>query len=185
MLTQNQIGGLTVRFRAHLDSISARTSKAVGDAWQQLPDYNDARLHEFAHRVRPVTAASKAAAVALGVGFYSTIAIQKPVSVAAKIIPLEYDARAPFVAYWNALGNGRPWQEAVQAGQNRAESSADGLIVSSARLTGDHVLPRAAWTRVTAGNACDFCLEAANGTYTSAETADFGHERCSCTAIPL
>lgn len=185
MLTPNQVGGLTVRFRAHLDNISAQTSNAVASAWQQLPDYQDHRVHEFAHRIRPVTLAAKAAAVASGVAFYSTIAKQRPVSVAVKTIPLEYDARAPFVAYWNALGNGRAWEEAVQAGQNRAESTADGLVVSSARLTGDRVLPRTLWTRVAAGNACDFCLEAANGTYTSAETADFGHERCSCTAVPL
>jgi hypothetical protein len=185
MLTAAQIEGLTARFRAQIDNISVRTSNAVASAWQQLPDYEDHRLPEFARRVQPVTTGSKRAAVALGVAFYSTLATQKPVSVAATAIPLEFDARAAFVAYWNALGNGRAWEEAVQAGQNRAESTADGLIIHSSRLTGDHVLPKAKWTRVTGGNACDFCQEAANGTYSSAEAADFGHERCSCTAIPI
>lgn len=185
MLTAAQTAGLTARFRSHIGNISLRTSNAVASAWQQLPDYEDHRVHEFARRVQPVTTASKTASVALGVAFYSTLAQKRPLSVAAKVIPVEYDARAAFVAYWNALGNGRAWVEAVQAGQNRAESTADGLIVSSARLTGDHVLPKAQWTRVTGGNACEFCLEVANGTYNSAESADFGHERCSCTAVPI
>lgn len=185
MLTASQVEGLTHRFRSRIDAISAQTSNVVVGAWQSLPDYEEARVREFARRVQPVTVGSKAAAVALGVAFYTTLATARPIPVSPRQIPLDYDPRAAFVAYWNALGNGRPWVEAVQAGENRAASTADGLIVSSSRLTGDHVLPKSQWTRAAAGNACDFCQEAANGTYNSAEAADFGHERCSCTAIPL
>lgn len=185
MLTASQVEGLTHRFRARLDVISTRTASAVAGAWLALPDYEDHQVHEFARRVQPVTIAAKSAAVALGGAFYSTVGQQRPAGISARDIPFDYDPRAAFVAYWNALGNGRAWSEAVQAGQNRAESSADQLIVSTARLTGDRVLPKSQWTRAAAGNACEFCQEAANGTYSSAEAADFGHERCSCTAIPL
>lgn len=185
MLTGAQLDGLTQRFRGHLETISTRTSNAVGQAWDGLPDYEEHRLHEFARRVQPVTRAAKVAAVALGAGYYSTVAQQRPAGVAASLIPLEFDARAAFVAYWNALSNGRPWPEAVAAGRNRAASTASGLVVSSSRRTGDHVLPRADWTRVAAGNACEFCQEAASSTYRSAETADFGHERCSCSVVPV
>lgn len=184
-MTPYQIEQLTHRFRSHLDTIRARTTRAVTAAWGGLPDYEDHRVPQFAHRVTPVTRAAKVAAVAAGVGFYSIISTQRPLSVSATQIPVEYDPKAAFVAFWNGLGNGRPWEEAVQAGANRAASEADGLIVSSARLTGDHVLPRAQWGRVAAGNACTFCLEAANGTYNSAETADFGHERCACSVLPI
>lgn len=185
MLTDTQTAGLTHRFRARIDILSARTSNAVAGAWQSLPDYEDHRVPEFAHRVRPVTAGSKAAAVALGVAFYSTLATARPIPVSSRSIPLDYNPRAAFIAYWNALGNGRPWVEAVQAGENRAVGNANGLVVSAARLTGDRVLPDSRWGRVAAGNACEFCQEAADGTYSSAEAADFGHEHCSCTAVPL
>lgn len=185
MLTGAELEGLTDRYRTQIAVLGTRTANAVASAWDGLPDYDDRRITEYTRRVTPVTKAAKVAAVALGVGYYSLVARQRPKAIPAAAIARDFNARAGFVAYWNALANQRPWVEAVAAGRNRTQSTASALVVSSSRVAGDHVLPDAEWSRIAAGDACAFCQEAASSTYRSAESADFGHERCSCSVIPV
>ena len=48
-------------------------------------------------------------------------------------VPVEFDPKGPFLQYWHALKEGRPWPNAIAAGRGRAEDDASDLVVSSTR----------------------------------------------------
>jgi hypothetical protein len=109
--------------------------------------------------------------------------------VRAGDVELEADLRGPFRATWHALSQGRPFDEALEVGRSTAQAVAFDFVQSAARLTGDVVAKKSErtvkWQRVPSPGACEWCVEVAGQLYNSAESADFGHERCDCDAIPV
>jgi hypothetical protein len=87
------------------------------------------------------------------------------------------------------LSQGRPFDEALEVGRSTAQAVAFDFVQSAARLTGDVVAKKSErtvkWQRVPSPGACEWCVEVAGQLYNSAESADFGHERCDCDAIPV
>lgn len=184
-MTDAELVALTRRFHVLMGTVTARTMAAVAAGWDGLGSYDEADVARFERRVAPATTAGKTAAVRLATGFYSTVAGVRPAALTLTAVAVVFEARTPFLAHWHALKEGRQWPEAQLAGRARAEAMASKLVVSSSRRTGDLALPgHQRWRRSTGGDACDWCLEAAGKVYSSAEAADFGHDKCGCVATP-
>lgn len=181
---------LTQRFQLVLAAIGETSSPKLARMWEQLPAYDEANIEEFARKATPVMTAAKFAAVRQAAGYYALAAGVRPVGVKPDDVLTEFDPREPFISTWNALKGGLPFEVAVAAGLGRADALVRDFVTSSARQTGDIVVERTGtkvvgWERVPDGGACPWCLEVAPGFYHTAESADFGHERCGCTAEPI
>lgn len=181
---------LTRRFQQSLRRISNASTPAIARAWNGLDAYDEADIDTFASKSAPTLNAAKFAAVRQAAGYYALTSGVRAVGVQAKSILVEPDTRAPFIATWLALKNGAPFEVAVENGASRLDALVDNLVVSSARQTGDEVVERSGlrivgWERVPDGNACPWCEEVAAGFYASAESADFGHDNCGCSAEPI
>lgn len=190
MLSEAVLVALVRRFQLQLATVSARTALAVTAAWDALDSYDEADVERFAARAAPAERAGKATAVALAAGFYSLMASVRPAPIPPTAIPVAIDPREPFIAYWRSLKAGKPWEDALLSGRGRAEAVADNLVISSARRTGDAVaeangLQLQGWRRVLTGSSCAWCATVATQRYRTAESADFGHARCDCTAVPI
>lgn len=179
---------LTRRFQATVARIGDRAAALTARQWAELGSYDEADVETFARAVEPTLSAAKRSAVLTGVAYYAVRArLLRPPTIAADLVPVAADPREPFIAYWRALKMGN--RAALESGIGRAAALARNLATSSARQSGD-VLYREAgrepryWVRVPDGDACAWCQDVAGGTYHSAESADFGHDRCGCSAEP-
>lgn len=179
---------LTLRFRQTLARINAQSTPALVSLWNNLPGYDEANVAEFERRAAKTLTPTKTATVAHAVAFYALTAGVRPPSIIAQHVPVEPDTRGPFIQTWSALKHGDTYEGAVLAGAARAEALVTNFISSTSRQTGAEVFRafdvRPEWIRDPEPDACDWCLEAAQSTYSSAEATDFGHDRCSCIGVP-
>lgn len=190
MLPDEQIAVLVRRYQFRLDDLASRSARAAMAAWDELVGYDEADVATFVRRVSPVVVGAKTAAVATGVGFYATLLTIRPPTVRAASIPTVFNPRSGFLAAWHALAQGRPYEEAVAAGRAMTEAATSNTVISAARRTGDAVATGSragvvGWRRVLDGKACDWCQVISTQRYRTAESADFGHDRCGCTPVPI
>lgn len=181
---------LTVRFQTALAALVGTAAPRIARAWAALPDYDEQRIPTFARATESTFNAAKLGAIAHAGGYYAISAGVQPVGVNPNLIDVAPDVRAPFIAVWNALDSKLPIADAISAGSARTEAVVANLVQSAARRTGDEVHKQAGvrvhgWERIPDGDACPWCLDVAPGFYHSAESADFGHDRCGCTAAPI
>jgi len=177
---------LTRRFQQALAAIIANTTPAVHRAFDNLTTYDEESINAFVAKAGPSLQAAKAASVRQAAAYYTLLAGITPPSIAPAEVVIVPNLRDPFISVWQALGSGLAYTAALDAGRARVEAVVSNFTVSTARQTGDVFvakahLPAPRWERIPDGGACDWCLEAANDTYDSAESADFGHDRCGCT----
>lgn len=189
MLQRDELAALVERHKTTQALISARTAAKLTRIWDSLVGYDEADIAAFAELIATDVAAAKRRTVTIAVGFYSKILGHRPPAIPVSAVTSEYNSRSPFTAVWHALSEGRPYDEAVAAGRSITEAQTDRFVASAARRTGDHVAAatrsRVAWERVPRAAACPFCIDAAGQRYKTSETADFGHDRCGCTAVPV
>lgn len=174
---------LLTRYRATLARYQARLASVVTGLWvARIED-----IDEFTEQATPVLAGAKQVAVSASSGFNGLLLGITP-SVDPGDVDVDPKIRGPHTAYWHALKEGRPWEEAVTAGRSVAEHTATDYITHTARRTGDLVAAQSdrtvRWQRVT-GGGCDWCNRLNGTVYASAADADFGHERCKCSAVPV
>ena len=189
-LSEPQLVELTRRFQTIIARIAQRSGVAVTRVWDRLDSYDVADIERFARLAAPVFQASQQSSVAAAVGFYSTLAEIAPPAITAASVPVAPDVRGPFTVVWRALSNGHDYADAVLAGRSRAEASVSNLVHSTARQTGHSVSQVAdmrvvGWRRVLTGKSCTWCATVSTQRYRSAESANFGHDRCDCTAVPI
>lgn len=189
MLSPDGVAVLVARHKAAQARISGRTGLKVATIWDALGSWDRADVERFAEQTGPAITAAKRAAVVLAAGFYAQILQRRAPAVTIGSIIVDFNAEAAFTATWHALTERRPFLEAVTAGQAIATAEVDRFVASSARRTGDHVTRalrvHTGWERVPAADACPWCIDVSGQTYKTSETADFGHDRCGCTAIPV
>lgn len=181
---------LTRRFQTVLNTVGDSTAVRLQPAWAALSDYDEDQIPAFTAKATPILTAAKNVAVRHAVAFYALAAGIAPLAVPLDAIPVEPDLREPFISVWLALKSGSSLTDAIAAGSGRLDAVSRNLITSSARQTGDQVVKRAGlkivgWERVPDDDACPWCESVAPGFYLSAESADFGHDRCGCTAEPI
>lgn len=189
MLPPDAVAALVDRHKQAQSLIAERTSVHVVRVWDDLGSWDRQDVGRFIESTAPHLNAAKKAAVTLAVGFYAQILQTRAPAIPLGAIPVEYRAETAFTALWHGLSEGRPFDEALTAGRSIAEAQVERYVASSARRTGDHVAQatrrHVGWRRVTSGKACPFCVRASGQTYKTSETADFGHDRCGCTAVPV
>lgn len=178
---------LARRFQQRVALIGDRAGTRTASIWRTV-GHDEENIAEFARKAGPTLAAAKTAAVATGVAYFAARARIRPVSIGEVDVPVLH--REPFIAYWQALKNGHPIEDAIQSGLARADAMARNLVVSVSRRSGDALYRKAGlkvahWNRDTDADACPWCEEVATQTYSSAETADFGHDRCGCSPFPV
>lgn len=171
-------------------TIGDRSATHLHRSWTALGSYNEAQIPEFTRNATPILTAAKSTAVRHAAAFYALTAGIPPVGITIDAVPIEPDFRAPFISVWLALKGGAVLEDAIAAGAGRLDAVTRDLVTSAARQTGDVVVAHAdlkviGWERVPDDGACPWCLEVAPGFYHSAESADFGHDRCGCTAEPI
>lgn len=157
-------------------------------AWTRLDTYDEADIQRFERMTTPAVRGAKAAAVASSAAFFALMTGSSPIGIRADDIDVEPRLRDPFLAAWHAVGQGRPWDEALVAGASMASAVGFNFVQSAARRTGDLAAERSGtrtrWRRVPGGDSCAWCVTIAGQTYHSATSADFGHDRCDCDVVP-
>ena len=190
MITGPAADRLTGTFQRRIRQVGDRAARLAAARWDALGSYDEADVPRYAAQTRNTAAAAHAAAVVAGAGYYATLGQFRPPAVSPRDVPLELDPREPFIAHWNALQAHEPWEAAVLSGQARSMAVMRNLAVSSARRAGDVTLRKArqtvdGWERRTDAKPCPWCVGVAADVYGSAAAADFGHDRCGCSVVPL
>ncbi len=180
---------LLSRFEERLSGQRAALAAALVALWESLSGYDRADVAEFERRAAPSAIGAKAAAVAASSAFYSRALGVRPVAIRAVDVPVVAKTQAPFHAMWHALKEGRDGVEAWRAGRSVAQAEGFNFVQSTARRTGDLVARSTGrnvrWERIPDSGACKWCETVAGRLYSSAESADFGHERCGCMVAPV
>ncbi len=188
MLPDDALASLVERHKATQNRIISRAAPRIAGAWDDLESIDRDQVDRFLASIAPFLTAAKKASFTAAVAFYSTIFETRPPAIPISEIATEYAGLTPFTATWHALDEGRPYAEAVQAGRSIAEAQTSRFVVGTGRQTGDAVATatgqRVRWRRVPSAGACPFCTNAAGQLYRTAATADFGHDRCGCAAVP-
>lgn len=179
--------------KQHLQQIVAA---AVAQAWKNLPHYNQEQVDQFLTAALPVSAAANRQSVALTEAFLARSLGRGPLGVSPEEIiagirngatPEEVFKRS-FVTVWAALGNGTPWEQAVQMGLSRAS----GAAAMDVQLSFTHTLVAVGrsdsrivgYERVPDAGACEFCRAASGQIYHSDQLAPL-HNGCGCGAEPV
>ena len=156
--------------------------------WESLDRYGDDGEDQFVSIAEPRMEGFKRATVSVSAAYFATVLDIRPVGVDHRDVRSVARLRDPFLAARHAVAEGRPWVEAVRAGQSMAEAVGYNFVQSTARRTGDVVAAESGvdvkWRRLPAANACSWCKTVAGQLYNSSESADFGHDRDGCLVVP-
>ncbi len=189
MLSPDQAAALVARHKATQKQITTRSGLIILGIWDDLESWDRADVERFLDLTAGPVAAAKKAAVTLALGLYAAIFETRPPAITPAAISATFNAETPFTAVWHGLSQGRPFDEALASGRSTMDAEIGRFVNSAARRTGDHVARAAkvntAWRRIPSSGACEFCARAAGQLYKTSETADFGHDRCGCTAVPV
>ena len=180
---------LTRRFQQSIATIVARGAPIAQKAWDALDNYDESAIDDLIAATLPPMSAVRSSSIRQAAGYYTVLAGVKPPPIAVAEISAVPNMREPFISVWQALASGQPFEAAVSIGRSRLEAVTANLANTSARQTGDVFVAKAGltvhgWQRITDPGACDWCQMVAENTYDSADSADFGHDRCGCTAAP-
>lgn len=176
------------RYRRQVDARRRRTALALAALWDRLENYDDTDAERFVAQAAPVIAGVKASTVAASAAMFGLALGIRPPGVRPQDVDVEPRIDHPFLAFYHALAEGRPREEALAAGRSQAAAVGADFVQQTARRTGD-AAARASGRRVRferrpESGACDWCRDAARETYRTAESADFGHDRCFCDVVP-
>lgn len=176
------------RYRRHLDARRRRTAAALAALWDRYEAYDTADAEDFARRSAPLLAGAKAATVATSAAMFALAVNVRPPGVKPDDVEVEPRIDHPFLAFWHALAEGRPREEALAAGRSQAEAVGSDFVQQTARRTGDAAAKASGrqvrFERRPEPGACAWCVDAADQTYRTARSADFGHDRCFCDVVP-
>lgn len=181
---------LTRRLQAALALVSARAIPLIDNAWARVDGVTDADHARFVAATATTAEAAKAAAMNAAAGYYALLLGVRPASLTPADVATLFDHLAPFLAARKALADGYDFADAMRIGGSTAQASTRGLTISTARTTGDVFAAKAGvrvrgWERNAEANACPWCRGLDGVIFDSSAAADFGHDRCNCTASPL
>lgn len=172
--------------------LRAITVQAVANAWQRLPNHDEASVAPFLAFVVPFVLAAQRQSVALTNAFLARALGRQPIGLdTSKLIgaairagtPPEVVYRRPFVTTWTALSNHVPFDTAVNAGLERATGAAamdvQNTMRHTLRLVGEADPAILGYQRVPDPGACPFCRLIAGRRYTTKELQP-AHPRCGC-----
>jgi hypothetical protein len=155
------------RYDRLLGSYRLRTAAVLAAAWDRLSSYDDEGIEEFVALTAPALAGAKRSAVASSTAIFAlALGIRTP-AITPDDVDTEPRIRHPFLAMWHVAMD---------------------FVQQTARRTGDTVARtagvRTRWRRVPNSGACQWCQTISGQLYRTAESADFGHDRCFCMVVP-
>lgn len=184
-MTDAQLAELVRRYQHHLITTSSTAAAHATGMWDDLGSWDEADMARFTAAATAATNPARSTGAALAGGFLSAVAA---ITATALNPPPTPDWAPAFYGHWNALSNGRPWEEAIAVGRSLVEAIAFDSVQSAARDATNQIdrqEPKlTGWQRIPNANACEWCTTAAGQTYHTADSADFGHDRCACTVAP-
>lgn len=176
------------RFDVLLARYRVRTALLLGTIWDRLDSYGAADVERFERMAAPVLDGAKRSAVASSSAMFALAFDIPPPGLRAEDVDVQTRIRHPFLAAWHATNEGRPFPEALAVGRSQAQAVAMDFVQQTSRRTGDAVARsadiRTRWRRVPNSDACRWCQDISGQTYATAESADFGHDRCYCMVLP-
>lgn len=186
---QDQLAQAHISGQAQLRSFAAAS---VAGAWTVLPGHDEANVPAFLNAVVPVVAAAQRASVTLTEAYLARAIGRQPVGVNVDRLvgaavrngtPPTEVYRRPFVTVWSALKDGKPHQDAVQAGLTRATTAAETDVQLSMRQTltavGEANALILGYRRIPDPGACPFCLLVAGQRYRTDQLMPI-HPHCGC-----
>jgi hypothetical protein len=180
---------LTRRHQVALANLAERNMATMLRAWVSTGD-DESDVDAFMRASATPWDAMTRGAFTLSGAFYSMLLARAAPPMTVGDLEVPDERREPFIALWRALAAGRGPEQAEVAARRRLEAIVRNRVVSTARRTGDVFVARgrvpvAHWRRVLDGGACDWCQLVAGQRYKTATAADFGHDRCGCTPVPV
>lgn len=172
------------RHQRNLRRLSLAGGVLSAAAFREIRGLHEESVEELANLVTPrlQPVADRAAAQQAAYLAYRT-----GQSVPATSATVSADWRSPFTAAWKALGDGDDLDTALVAGESVSDALGRGVVVSAARLAAAALSQSeiVGYRRVLNGDTCDWCVTLTSLTFSSAEAADFGHDRCDCGVEPI
>lgn len=182
------------RYQMRIRQLTTQAETALATVWDELGSWDQADVDRFAERATPLTDGAQKAATTLTLGYLglllaAAVPLVDPADFADLVNPL-----TPFLAYWSALGNGKPWAEAITAGRTTAAAVGNTAVQGAARGTSQQVDEQerriVGWERVLVGPSCEWCALVATQRYHTFESANFGHghggvDYCDCGIWPI
>lgn len=170
--------------------------RMVGAAWAGLPGHDRADVDEWLATVLPLVAEAQRQSVALTDAYVARVLGRAPLGLDASTVvgaavrngadPAVVYHR-PFVQMWQRLGEGVPFEDALQQGRNRAVSTAEMDVQLAHRAAYDAIQDAdpmvRGWRRRASASACEFC-RAVNGAFVKRASAMALHNHCSCGLEP-
>lgn len=173
------------------------TVRGVAQAWATLPSYDESDVPAFLAIVAPLVIAAQRQSVALTNAYLARALGRQPLPLATEDLigaalrggaaPAEV-YRRPFVTTWTALKEGKPYDQAVRNGLERATSTAAMDVQLAMRATATDIFeadPKViGYRRIPNSGACDLCLIAAQNRYTTGALMPI-HNHCGCGVSPI
>lgn len=173
-------------YQNQLHHTGTHLSAVAATHWSELGQWNEADVPRLTAELAPVATVATEHAMSLAHGF---VALAAGLEIAnMRFDPYEPDWSPGFQTMWKALGDGQDFTAARDIGLNTIAGLAFDAVQSAARSATNQIdrqEPRiTGWDREPDASACDWCIEVAGQTYHSADSADFGHDRCGCAVVP-
>lgn len=172
----------TVAYQRLLAARARGLTAAMSDLWLGLGSYRDEDIPRWERLIAPVADAAAEESAAAAVAYVSTVT-ETPVPP-VRTPEVLADTEAPFKRMWHHLGSGMLWEDARRAATSAVEEVSYDVVHGSARRASDSARV-VGWRRVLVGESCEWCARVATQVYQTAESADFGHDRCDCTVAPI
>lgn len=175
---------LTSRYMARTEALAATAGAAMARAWDNLGSYDERDIARLAAAASASVDVYTARAGAVSAAYLSLLLDEPPVATTHLVVP---DWRGPFTHHWGALAHGETWDAALEAGRARADAAGSRAVISTARRVGDRLTTDriGGWRRTLSSDPCTWCIQVAGQDYATAESADFGHDRCACGVTPI
>lgn len=181
---------LTRRFQTTLATLVARGTAPIQRAWDDLDNYDEDAVATLTKAAATPLGTVKAATVRQSSGYYSVLSGRTAPPIALAEVAVVAALRSPFISTWQALASGNSFEAAKAAGRSRIEAVVADYTVSTSRQTGGVFVAKTnlrtvGWERIPNADACPWCEEVSGQLYSSSDAADFGHDRCACSAAPV
>lgn len=188
-------------FAGVFGTLRAVTVQQILLAWHSLPDYRDSSVPVFLEQAVPIMQASRETAVTTqaamiaaqlqvsGVDSNYTVPVADIANELRNGAPLEQIYTRPFEELWRLLGQGKPFDLAVDEASQRARQ----LVETDIQLSRTHSAkdffshePRVrGFKRVPTGvYTCALCLVASTQRYRSFDLLPI-HPGCDCSVAPI
>lgn len=190
-------------YQAGYLELMSRAASSVGALWDTYGGVSPVDQSTFAALAAEAVEATQAQMCNLMDGYFDALAREAglpDLADAPRINPAKHVGAAvrngvpltdvygrPSITARTALANGRPWEEAMQAGSRRAVTAAETDIALTNRSSAQEAMENRNvrfYRRTLTGRSCVFCATASTQRYKRGDLMPI-HPRCDCGVAPI